>query len=102
MKKFFAMITTFRWMSLAGLFFGVFLFCKQTENLSVFSLLAKASPYVMAFGVVFIYRLVLWLVNDLGASCTLQSVAKNLGKDYVCFVIMMLCSCGTLFLFSLF
>ena len=100
-KKFFSFICDFRWMSLVGIFAGIWLFLRQTMNLPFFTIIANPYLYLVAFIFVMAYRVILWIIVEQATTYTLRPLMRNIFLDYFCFTILMLCSGSACFLLSL-
>lgn len=100
-KTFFSGFFAFRWMSLFGIIAGVLLFLRQTMNLPFFAIIANLYLYLVALLFVLAYRFILWIIVEQATTYTLRPLFKNIILDYICFVVLMLCSGSACFLLSL-
>lgn len=100
-KTIFSGFFAFRWMSLIGIITGILLFLRQTMNLPFFAIIANPYLYLVALLFVLAYRFILWIIVEQATTYTLRPLFKNIILDYICFVVLMLCSGSACFLISL-
>lgn len=93
---------SFRFSILVGLIMGIWIYSSQSEIQSLSSFLTTYPIYIIAFFVVFGFRLIIWVAIEKGALYSIKGTLGNILLDYVSCILALLSTVGTLFLINAF
>lgn len=102
LSSIFKSFLTFRFSILVGLIMGIWIYSSQSEQQPVSSFLTGIPIYLIAFLILFGFRLIIWVVIEKGALYSLKSTLGNIIVDYISCIAMLLSVIGCLFLIHAF
>lgn len=102
LSSFFKSFLSFRFSVLVGIIMGLWIYSSQSEAQPLSSFLTNYPIYLIAFFIIFGFRLIIWVVIEKGAFYSIKSMLGNIIIDYISCIAILLCSVGTLFLINAF
>lgn len=101
-SAFFKSFLSFRFSILVGIIMGIWIYSSQSELQPLSSFLTNYPIYLIAFFIVFGFRLILWVVIEKGALYSIKSMLGNTIVDSLSCILILLSTVGTLFLINAF
>lgn len=101
-SAFFKSFLSFRFSILVGIIMGIWIYSSQSELQPLSSFLTNYPIYLIAFFIVFGFRLILWVVIEKGALYSIKSMLGNIIVDSLSCILILLSTVGALFLINAF
>lgn len=93
---------TFRFVILAGIIMGIWLFSVQTEQVPLSALLTEARVYWISFLIVFGFHALLWILVEKAALYDIGGYIVRILRDTIVINAVVLSTVATCFLFQTF